>query len=86
MDDTLRIFSCYESLQEFCILLLGAGWVVPIHGFCSFWFLSWSVECGSKCRAISAMKLKSELLFDYGYMTCELRLFAHSSSSPNKNT
>ena len=31
-----------------------------------------------------AMRLKSELLFDYGYMTCDLRLFAHSSSSPKK--
>ena len=30
------------------------------------------------------MKLKSELLFDYGYMTCDLRLFAYSSSSPKK--
>ena len=30
------------------------------------------------------MKLKSELLFDYDYMTCDLRLFAHSSSSPQK--
>ena len=28
------------------------------------------------------MKLKSELLFYY--MTCDLRLFAHSSSSPKK--
>ena len=84
MDDTLRIFPVMSLLQEFCILLLGAGWGAPTHGFCSFWFLSWSVECGSKCRAISAMKLKSELLFDYGYMTCDLPLFAHSSSSPKK--
>ena len=30
------------------------------------------------------MKLKSELLFDYGFMTCDLRLFTHSSSSPKK--
>ena len=39
------------------------------------------LESGSNCRA---MKLKSELLFDHGYTTCDLRLFAHSSPSPKK--
>ena len=30
------------------------------------------------------MKLKSDLLFNYGYRTCDLRLFAHSPPSPKK--
>ena len=30
------------------------------------------------------MKLKSELLFNYGCRTCDLRLFAHSPPSPKK--
>ena len=69
-------------LQEFCILLLGAGWGGS-YSWLLFLLVSF-LECGLwvKMPRNCAMKLKSELLFDYGDMTCDLRLFSHSSSSP----
>ena len=61
-------FHVFIFSQEFCILLFG---------FCFFWFVSWRVG-----QNVAWMKLKSELLF--GFMSSDLRLFAHFSSSPKK--
>ena len=64
-----NIFHVFIFSQEFCILLFG---------FCFFWFVS-----GSVGQNVAWIKLKSELL--YGFMSSDLRLFAHFSSSPKKD-
>ena len=63
-------------LRHFLCLIVSQEFCILLFGFCFFWFLSWSVS-----QNVAWIKLKPELLNGV-----HLRLFAHSSSSPKKNT